>query len=69
MSLCKTRVLSRPTRTQIPLSTRLGSCVRRPLKAGESLRFYLDYMRDKAKTRGWILTLLWEGKNCIRHPT
>ena len=39
------------------------------LNAGESLRFHLDYMRDKAKTRGWILTLLWEGKNCIRHPT
>ena len=39
------------------------------LNAGENLRFYLDYMRDKAKTRGWILTLLWEGKNCIRHPT
>ena len=31
------------------------------LNAGESLRFYLDYMRDKAKTRGWILTLLWDG--------
>ncbi|MDF3134587.1 hypothetical protein P3C26_16875, partial [Pseudomonas extremaustralis] len=26
-----------------------------------NLRFYLDYMRDKAKTRGWILTLLWDG--------
>ncbi|MDF3136939.1 hypothetical protein [Pseudomonas extremaustralis] len=31
------------------------------LNAGENLRFYLDYMRDKAKTRGWILTLLWDG--------
>ena len=31
------------------------------LNAGESLRFYIDYMRDKAKTRGWILTLLWDG--------
>ncbi|MDF3136940.1 DUF6708 domain-containing protein [Pseudomonas extremaustralis] len=31
------------------------------LNAGESLSFYIDYMRDKAKTRGWILTLLWDG--------
>ncbi|TWR94323.1 hypothetical protein FIV36_31165, partial [Pseudomonas extremaustralis] len=31
------------------------------LNAGENLRFYLDYMRDKAKTHGWILTLLWDG--------
>jgi len=31
------------------------------LNAGENLRFYLDYMRGKAKTRGWILTLLWDG--------
>ncbi|PSS57012.1 hypothetical protein [Pseudomonas sp. BBP2017] len=31
------------------------------LNAGGSLRYYIDYMSDKAKTRGWILTLLWEG--------
>ncbi|QYX48557.1 hypothetical protein K3F43_03355 [Pseudomonas tussilaginis] len=31
------------------------------LNSGGSLRYYIDYMSDKAKTRGWILTILWEG--------
>ena len=31
------------------------------LNSGGSLRYYIDYMNDKAKVRGWILTLLWEG--------
>lgn len=32
-----------------------------PLNSGGSLRYYIDYMNDKAKERGWFLTLLWEG--------
>ncbi|WPN49744.1 hypothetical protein [Pseudomonas sp. P8_241] len=31
------------------------------LNSGANLRYYIDYMSDKAKERGWILTLLWEG--------
>ena len=31
------------------------------LNAGANLRYYIDYMNDKAKERGWVLTLLWEG--------
>lgn len=31
------------------------------LNSGASLRYYIDYMSDKAKTHGWFLTLLWEG--------
>ncbi|MEG1039656.1 MAG: hypothetical protein RSE94_07025 [Pseudomonas sp.] len=31
------------------------------LDSGGSLRFFIDYMKDKAKTRGWFLTILWEG--------
>jgi len=31
------------------------------LNLGGTLRDYIDYMRDKAKTRGWLLTILWEG--------
>ncbi|MDD2058553.1 hypothetical protein NPS58_14075 [Pseudomonas putida] len=30
------------------------------LNSGGSLRYYVDYMNDKAKERGWFLTLLWE---------
>ncbi|UIN57016.1 MULTISPECIES: DUF6708 domain-containing protein [Pseudomonas] len=31
------------------------------LNSGANLRYYVDYMKDKAKERGWFLTLLWEG--------
>jgi hypothetical protein len=31
------------------------------LNSGANLRYYIDYMKDKAKERGWVLTLLWEG--------
>ncbi|TDF82305.1 DUF6708 domain-containing protein [Pseudomonas sp. H9] len=31
------------------------------LDSGGSLHYFIDYMRDKAKTRGWFLTILWEG--------
>ena len=31
------------------------------LNSGGSLRYYIDYMREKAHIRGWILTILWEG--------
>jgi hypothetical protein len=31
------------------------------LNSGANLRYYIDYMKDKAKERGWFLTLLWEG--------
>ena len=31
------------------------------LNSGANLRYYIDYMNDKAKERGWFLTLLWEG--------
>ena len=31
------------------------------LNSGANLRYYIDYMNDKAKKRGWFLTLLWEG--------
>ena len=31
------------------------------LNSGANLRYYIDYMRDKASERGWFLTLLWEG--------
>ncbi|VVN96563.1 hypothetical protein PS718_02317 [Pseudomonas fluorescens] len=31
------------------------------LNSGANLRYYIDYMKDKAQTRGWFLTLLWEG--------
>jgi hypothetical protein len=31
------------------------------LNAGGNLRYYIDYMNDKARERGWFLTLLWEG--------
>jgi len=31
------------------------------LNSGGSLRYYIDYMREKAHVRGWVLTLLWEG--------
>ena len=31
------------------------------LNSGGSLRYYIDYMREKAQIRGWILTILWEG--------
>ena len=31
------------------------------LNAGANLRYYIDYMNEKAKVRGWFLTLLWEG--------
>ncbi len=31
------------------------------LNSGGSLRYYIDYMSEKAKQRGWLLTLLWEG--------
>ena len=31
------------------------------LHSGASLRYYIDYMSNKAKTHGWFLTLLWEG--------
>jgi hypothetical protein len=31
------------------------------LNSGANLRYYIDYMKDKAKDRGWFLTLLWEG--------
>ena len=31
------------------------------LNLGGTLRDYIDYMRDKGKTRGWLLTILWEG--------
>ena len=32
-----------------------------PLSSGANLRYYIDYMKDKAIERGWFLTLLWEG--------
>ncbi|WP_449104942.1 hypothetical protein [Pseudomonas mohnii] len=31
------------------------------LNSGANLRYYIDYLNDKAKERGWFLTLLWEG--------
>jgi hypothetical protein len=31
------------------------------VNSGANLRYYIDYMKDKAKERGWFLTLLWEG--------
>ncbi|WP_085695073.1 hypothetical protein [Pseudomonas sp. B7(2017)] len=31
------------------------------LGAGVNLRYYIDYMKEKAEERGWVLTLLWEG--------
>jgi hypothetical protein len=31
------------------------------LNSGGSLRYYIDYMREKAQIRGWVLTILWEG--------
>ena len=31
------------------------------LNAGANLRYYIDYMNEKAKVRGWFLMLLWEG--------
>ena len=31
------------------------------LNSGANLRYYIDYMTDKASERGWFLTLLWEG--------
>lgn len=31
------------------------------LNSGANLRYYIDYMNEKAKERGWFLTLLWEG--------
>ncbi|MFI8396610.1 hypothetical protein ACIGEI_15775 [Pseudomonas sp. NPDC078863] len=31
------------------------------LNSGANLRYYIDYMKDKAKQRGWFLTLVWEG--------
>jgi len=31
------------------------------LNSGANLRYYIDYLNDKAKQRGWFLTLLWEG--------
>ncbi|QHC99248.1 hypothetical protein PspS04_02260 [Pseudomonas sp. S04] len=31
------------------------------LNSGANLRYYIDYMKDKARERGWFLTLLWEG--------
>ena len=31
------------------------------LNSGANLRYYIDYLNDKAKERGWFLTVLWEG--------
>ena len=31
------------------------------LNSGADLRYYIDYLNEKAKERGWFLTLLWEG--------
>jgi hypothetical protein len=31
------------------------------LNSGANLRYYIDYLNDKAKKRGWFLTVLWEG--------
>ena len=31
------------------------------LNSGANLRYHIDYLNDKAKERGWFLTVLWEG--------